>query len=333
MDRGLEDFERAVNFTRYDGGGAGHYESFFLRANHPQKPLGFWIRYTIFSPKGAPEKAIGELWAIFFDGERGTHQAAKLELPFANCAFDRAAFGVRVGDAILSPGVAKGGNAGAQKISWDLKFEGGERPALLLPRKLYEGGFPAAKSLVSLPLARFSGAITVNGEHHEIGGWIGSQNHNWGSRHTDLYAWGQVAGFDNAPESFLEVATARVKVGPFMTPPLTPLLLRHEGREYALTGLVQGFRARGAFDYFNWSFATRGEGVSIEGRISAPKGFFVGLRYFNPPGGTKQCLNTKIAKCVLTLTRGGKAQTLTAENRAAFEILTDDTSHGVKIEV
>ena len=33
--------------------------------------------------------------------------------------------------------------------------------------------------------------------------WIGSQNHNWGRKHTDSYAWGQVAGFDDAPQTFL----------------------------------------------------------------------------------------------------------------------------------
>lgn len=332
MDHERQAFERSVNFTRYRGESSGHYESFFLRANHPARPLAFWIRYTIFSPKGAPQNAIGELWAIFFDGERGTHAVAKLELPITGCTFDPAAFDVRVGEARLGPGIAKGAIEGAQKISWDLGFEGSTPPALLLPRGLYSAGFPAAKSLVSLPFAHFSGLFRVNGETIDVGGWIGSQNHNWGSRHTDLYAWGQVAGFDNAPDSFLEIATARVKLGPFLSPPLTPLLLRHGGREYALTGLWQGFRAHGAFDYFTWSFASRGEGVSIAGKICAPKESFVGLRYRNPPGGSKHCLNTKIAACELRIRRGNHVETLKAAHRAAFEILTDDTAHGVTIE-
>jgi len=333
MERETMEFAKSVNFARYDGAAGGHYESFFLRANHPQRPLAFWIRYTIFSPKGVPENAIGELWAIYFDGERGTHAAAKLERPLADCVFDREAFNVCVGEATLKPGTAKGGIAGTNQISWDLQFDGSEPPVFLLPLKYYQGGFPAAKSLVSLPLARFRGTITVNGEAIAIDGWTGSQNHNWGSRHTDLYAWGQVAGFDNAPGSFLEVATARVKIGPLLSPPLTPMLLRHQGREYALTGLWQGFRARGTFDYFNWSFSSRGEGISIEGKISAPKNAFVGLRYRNPPGGDKYCLNSKIATCELRIAENGRIETLTARNRAAFEILTDDTAHGVKIEV
>ena len=33
----------------------GHYESFFQRANHPSRPLAFWIRYTALIPRGAPD--------------------------------------------------------------------------------------------------------------------------------------------------------------------------------------------------------------------------------------------------------------------------------------
>ena len=46
--------------------------------------------------------------------------------------------------------------------------------------------------------------IDVDGVSHAVDGWVGSQNHNWGRKHTDRYAWGQVAGFDDAPGSFLE---------------------------------------------------------------------------------------------------------------------------------
>lgn len=35
----------------------GFYESYFLRANHPERPLAFWIRYTVFCPQGRPQEA------------------------------------------------------------------------------------------------------------------------------------------------------------------------------------------------------------------------------------------------------------------------------------
>ena len=334
MRAGPGALEKSCNDTRYSGQADGHYESFFIRANHPTRPLAFWIRYTIFSPRGAPENAVGELWAILFRGEGNRHIAAKSETPLSNCAFSAHGLSARIGAAELSDGRATGAVAqGVANISWDLRFGGGGPPLFLLPHNLYEKRFPAAKSLVSRPLARFDGKIVVGDDEIDIEGWTGSQNHNWGRRHTDLYAWGQVAGFDDHPDTFLEVATARLKFGPFWTPPITPVALRRAGREYTCTSLSQSFRARGDFRCFEWDFATRDHEVEIAGRISAPREAFVGLAYANPPGGVKHCLNSKIATCALTVRElgSGRVERLTAQHRAAFEILTDDRSHGVAI--
>ncbi|MFZ2159507.1 MAG: hypothetical protein WAV72_25765 [Bradyrhizobium sp.] len=334
MQYRLEAFSRGVNFTRYRGQPEGHYESFFVRANHPHRAQAFWIRYTIFSPKGRPGDAIGELWAIFFDAEQNRHAVAKQEYRLSDCDFDASSFGVRVGKATLLPNRLEGTIEGTQhRFAWDLKFEGDSPPALLLPLALYQGRFPAAKSVVSLPMARFGGVLSVDGKQIEIADWIGSQNHNWGSRHTDLYAWGQVAGFDNQSDSFLEVATALLRLGPFWTPPITPMVLRHMQREYVFTGLGQAIRARGKFGYFSWQFASRNRDAEIAATISAPREAFVGLRYYNPPGGVKHCLNSKIARCTLRLTdrRAGTTEVLETKSRAAFEILTDDETHGVEM--
>ncbi|MDT4919753.1 MAG: hypothetical protein QOI15_655 [Pseudonocardiales bacterium] len=310
---------------------AGHYESFYQRANHPERPLAFWIRYTIFAPAGAPAAAVGELWAVVFDGETGRHTVAKEEIPIADCSFDRAAFGVRIGRSDLGPG-ALTGSAGA--IRWDLAYDGDQAPVLLLPPKMYAGALPKAKSLVPLPLARFSGNLTVAGERVEVDGWTGSQNHNWGTEHTHRYAFGQVAGFDDAPDTFLEVATVQARIaGPVRTPELTTCVLRHEGEEYSFVSVRRALRARARYGYFHWDFATGDDRVRIAGRIAAPRDSFVGLRYNNPPGGVKHCLNTKIGNAELSIRdRGsGRRQTLRTANRALFEILTDDTEHGVPL--
>jgi hypothetical protein len=327
--------EHDFNHSRFQSGtAAGFYESYFQRANHPTRPLAFWIRYTIFCPKGRPEDAIGELWAVYFDGETHQHVVAKTEAPAGHFAFARDGLNARVGNATLEPGVLKGGAASnGHHIEWDLGFSGSAAPLFLLPHKLYARGFPKAKSLVGLPMAQFRGAVVVDGRTIQIDDWVGSQNHNWGVKHTDRYAWGQVAGFDNAPDSFLEVATGQLKVGPFWTPRLTPLVLRHGGEEFALRSIGQALTgAEGYFGYFHWRFRSEAPGVVVEGSISAPKEDFVGLRYYNPPGGEKWCLNSKLATCKVTLRRDGKAtETLETRHRAAFEILTDDMAHGVEI--
>ncbi|MEN3309486.1 MAG: hypothetical protein V7603_5688 [Micromonosporaceae bacterium] len=320
-----------VNWARYDPGRrTGHYESFYLRANHPTRPLACWLRYTVFSPEGRPEAAVGELWAVVFDGETGRHVVGRTEVPMVACGFAADAFAVRVGEASLGPDALRGA---AGPVSWDLRYGGGRPPLFLLPRRLYRGGFPKAKSLVGAPLARFEGVLRAGERDIDVDGWLGSQNHNWGSRHTDRYAFGQVAGFDGAPDSFLEVATAGNRIGPFGTPMFTLLVLRHGGREHAFTGLRVARRATGRFGCFHWDFATGSDGVEVTGHIEAPSGAFVCLAYANPPGGTKYCLNTKIAACDLSIvdSRSGGTVALRSRHGALFEILADDPHPDVPI--
>ncbi len=87
-----------------------------------------------------------------------------------------------------------------------------------------------------------------------VADWVGSQNHNWGPKHTDHYAWGQVAGFDADPQTFLEVATARLRIGSDWSPFMTPVVLRHRGREISLNSLSQVASAEASFSYFGWTF-------------------------------------------------------------------------------
>jgi hypothetical protein len=327
-----------ANHTRYQPHQkTGHYESFFLRANHPNRPLAFWIRYTLFSPNRRPEEALGELWAVFFNGETHQHVAVKQEIPLQQCVFKTSGLYVRVGSACLEPGKLNGVAAsGNHRIAWNLSFGGDAEPLFLLPLNFYDAAFPKAKSLVGLPMAIFNGSLSVDGTEIAMANWVGSQNHNWGVQHTDLYAWGQVAGFDNYPDSCLEVATARLKIGPLWTPAMTPIVLRHRGKEIVLNNLIQTLCARGLFRYFEWHFGSEMKDILLEGIITAPREAFVGLNYYNPPGGTKHCLNTKIASCELKVVHRwrGRADTpeiLTTQHRAAFEILTDDRGHGVEI--
>jgi hypothetical protein len=255
--------------------------------------------------------------------------AAKAACPIGSSAFSPSAFDVRVGDATLGPDALRGR---VGEIAWDLRYHGGEPPLYLLPRWMYRASFPKAKSLVGLPLARYEGTVRVGAREVVIDGWQGSQNHNWGSEHTDRYAFGQVAGFDGAPDTFLEVITAQNRVGPLRTPPLTLLVLRRGGKELAFIGLRQARRASGQFTGtdtgggLSWEFQTGSATTRVEGRMEAPRSSFVSLAYANPLGGTKYCLNTKIAQCSLTIVdaASGARDELRSEHGALFEILGDD---------
>lgn len=308
----------------------GHYESWFCRANHPREPLAFWLRSTIFSPEGRPEAAVGERWAIVFDRAREQITAVKDVTPARDCRFSDRGLSVQIGDSTLDDDGLRGqARSGDRRVAWDLQVRGVEPPLLLLPEPLYGTRLPKAKALVSRPLAHFSGTLEVGTRTYEVDDWVGSVNHNWGRQHTDHYAWGQVAGFDEDPGAFLECSTARLRFGPVWTPFLSPLVLRIGGRELAFGGLVRAARARGRFDYFDWTLQTGDRTTSIEVRFSAAASDFVALRYDNPPGGFKTCLNSKLARCELHLHRRGEPARRLSSARAAFEILTDDDAHGL----
>jgi hypothetical protein len=140
------------NGLRWDGA-HGHYESWFQRANHPTRPLAFWIRHTIFVPKGEVPKAEGEIWSVWFDGEKGRTVAGKTELPLRDCSFDQKALDVKMPGAWLKPGALEGGTQG---LKWNLTWSGGLGPSLLLPEGMYTGGFPKAKALTCVPNAVMS---------------------------------------------------------------------------------------------------------------------------------------------------------------------------------
>jgi hypothetical protein len=275
---------------------------------------------------------VGELWAIAFDGERSKIVAVKEVHPFSQCAASRQRLDVRIATATLDhAGLAGHARHAGHEVRWSLRYEGDAPPLLLLPAKLYDATLPKAKALVGTPLCRYTGQLEVDGEALSIDGWVGSQNHNWGRQHTDHYAWGQVAGFDDDPEAFLELSTARIKVGPLWTPFLTPLVLRLDGQEHALTSVGQALRAHGRFRPFEWRFSSHGPEVRIEGKMTAFARDVVALRYDDPPGGQKICLNTKLAACELLVERPGQPpRRLETEHRAAFEILSDEAPEGMQ---
>jgi hypothetical protein len=320
--------------SRFDpASSAGFYESWFQRANHPTEPRAFWIRYTVFAPRGHPERAVGELWAIAFDRKTGAIRAAKSVLPLADCSLSRSDLDVQMGQARLGPAGLHGEAAsGGTTIRWDLAYTSPSEPLLLFAESRYAGGFPRAKALVGSPSAVFSGDLVVDGEHWTIDGWPGSQNHNWGPRHNDEYAWGQVSGFDDAPDAFLECGVGRMRLGPVWSPWLTPIVLRLDGEEHRLNSLWRCLCSRGAVDFFRMEIDGQEQGVRIAGTFEADRSDFVALPYADPPGGVRTCLNSKLARCRIIVERPGRPpRTLHSAHRAALEIISTRRDHGLPL--
>ncbi|MCS6858048.1 MAG: hypothetical protein NZM37_10095 [Sandaracinaceae bacterium] len=305
----------------------GGYESWFLRANHPERPLAFWIRYTLTRPPFDLFRAKGEIWAFLFDGERNSVIGIKESHPYIGSRFATNCLFVEIGDASLRPGEAEGRvSSEGHAIRWRLRYASSSPPLLLLPKPLYDLPFPRAKALVSAPMASFDGEIAVDQESWPIDSWVGSLNHNWGREHTPEYAWAQVAGFDNAKDAFLEVACARIQLskrGSLLSPPLGAMVLRLGDREIRYSPFQISASFRSELNGLRWRFRLNTKAKGISGEIFAPHGHFVALTYDNPTGEKLTCLNSKIASASIRVEeRGRLVEHLETAHRAAFELLS-----------
>lgn len=301
---------------------APYYESRYIRANHPDRAQALWLRETVLLTSSGAASA--DVWVMAFDPDGHGNVAVKQPFPLEEASFDSDPWAVRIGDTFLDDAHARGSLPGPRGASWDLSITGAGEPVRLLTDRQYSTRFPSAKTSVRSPLARFDGQLSVDGLRFELDGWTGSVNHNWGRRHTPAYAFGQVCGFDTAPSSSLEIATARAGVGRLKLPPLTLLVFRHDGHELAVRTVLAARCTSATYEPFHWSFAARSDDVVLDGEISCGRGDVIGLNYTDTNDRRKYCYNSAVANCRIRLSgsRFGSRE-LTATRRAMLEILSD----------
>src|ERR1041385_1641984 len=146
---------------------AGHYESFYLRAAHPSRPLGIWIRYTVHKRPGEEPK--GSLWFTLFDVEAGGPTAVKGTEPGASVPTDGGF--IEIAGATFGPATVAGRAGGA---SGALRHPAAAEPLLHLPRDwMYSAKLPRTKTLSPAPAALYSGSVTVGDRTIELDSWPG----------------------------------------------------------------------------------------------------------------------------------------------------------------
>ena len=303
-------------------GSKGHYESWFLRANHPSEPRALWLRHTFFRPEGNPEATCGELWAAWFD-QKVT--GVREELPLGRCYAGTGALDLSFGDARWTDGQLRGeAKNGGHTIGWDLRYDRAGEPTPIYGAWAYKGSFPKAKQVTVVPHATVSGRFVVDGETYEVSKWPGCQSHNWGERHTDEYAWVQASGFDQAPDAYLEGGTGRLKIGGRWTPQLSAGVLRFEGQHYLLSKPLAMIRAEGRAEGLAMDVRMSTDELDVRWHVEAPRERFIAFKYRNPPGGALACLNSKVARLELTVTPKGKPSRTLTTARAALELLVPE---------
>ncbi len=304
-----------------------YYESRFIRANHPDRAQAIWLRWTLLLP--APGEPVADVWVMLFDPDGAGNRAIKVPHPLTEADFLSDPWSARIAETVIDDVHARGTLDGA---AWDLAIAPGDEPVVkLLTDRSYTAKFPTAKTQVRHPLARFDGTVALGDTRVAVESWRGSVNHNWGSKHTPAYAFGQVCGFDDHPNSSLEVVTARAAIGPLRLPAATLFVLRHAGWEVAVRSVVAARHTRGSYEPFRWTFGGRADGFELRGEITAEPRDVIGLTYTDTNSQTKYCYNSALADCRITLSGNGLDAELTASRRAMFEILTDERHASVPV--
>jgi len=102
---------------------------------------------------------------------------------------------------------------------WDLAITGDKAPLRpLRPAALYRAPLPRTKLEAVVPDGTVTGTLEIGGRRVAVDGWRGTAGHNWGSEHADSWVWLHAADFDAAPEAWLELVLARIRVGPARSP-------------------------------------------------------------------------------------------------------------------
>jgi len=294
----------------------GGYESWFVSARDPASPRALWIRHTRLRSSAGPESVA--LWCSVVD-----HAVSQRPVVV------KQVFGAFPAGAVAGPGQFRGAAAMAgQDARWDLAVTGAQ-PAvrLLRPAMLYRTPLPRTKLVVSVPDGLVTGLMEVNGRRVEVDRWRGTVGHNWGTEHADCWVWLHAAGFGAAPQSWLELVLARIKVGPARSPWTAMGALSLSGALVPLGGLGR----RPAVDAHpdRLTAAIPASGARLDLTVSTTDEDAVAVTYADPRGGLRVVRHAAMATVELKVRRQGHSELTMGGTCGAYEYGTSRHPPGI----
>jgi hypothetical protein len=311
----------------------GMYESFYLRAVSPERPLGAWIRYTVH--KRPSEAPVGSVWCTIFDGEGELGTRASASGPFMHKYSTeelQAPPGswIRVGESSLS-GEGAAGSCG--EAGWSLRFSCSEPELRHLPyAALYRAPLPKTKLTSPMPLASFEGSLRLGAREIALDGWHGMVGHNWGSEHAERWIWLHGVDFEGAPGAWIDVAIGRVLVAGVLSPWVANGALSLDGVRMPIGGLfARGLRV--VESPSRCSLILPGaRGLRVEAHVDVPPASSAGWLYGDPDGGSHDVVNCSIASLTLTARLPEEpGRMLHTPHGCAYELGMRERDHGVPL--
>lgn len=324
----------------WDGARRGHYEVWYLTLNHQASRTGYWIRYTMESPRDGHGAPYAQLWFAHFAADDPSRTfAINRRFPIEEMSTGADPFAVAIADAVLTDGSALGALAGGDhEVAWDLRWTPSPTTHRQLPDVFYRrGGLGDTTVLTPNLNVQLHGTITVDGTTHALAGDPGGQTHLWGRKHAFHWAWGHCNAFEGNDSAALETLTVRLKRRGRVLPPLTICGLHLDGEELLFNQLRHTAINRGTMGTAFYRFSGQGARARIEGEYSCRPEDMVVAEYADPDGEPSWCSNTEVADLRVTvweraglLGRWRERARLLAPRRGHFEVGARERDPAVK---
>jgi len=207
---------------------------------------------------------------------------------------------------------------GEHSARWDLLIAG-RQPSLrpLRPPVLYRAPLPRTKLEAVVPDGQVTGMLEVDGRAVSVSGWRGTAGHNWGSEHADSWVWLHAADFGAAPEAWLELVLARIRVGPARSPWTAMGALGLSGERIPLGGLGRRSRVDASPDRLVADVYAPGTRLRLSVTLGEDAPAVV--TYSDPRGGTRTVTHAALASVELSMHRPGSGVFTLSSSHAAYE--------------
>jgi hypothetical protein len=192
---------------------------------------------------------------------------------------------------------------------------------------LYRAPLPRTKLEASVPDGQVTGMIEIDGRTVAASGWRGTAGRNWGSEHADSWVWLHAADFGGAPQAWLDLVLARIRVGPARSPWTAMCALSLAGDRIMLGGL--GRRSRVDARPGRLTADVPAPRARLQLSVTTGEGDPVAVPYTDPRGGTRTVSHAALASVELILRRPGDREVTLSSNRGAYEYGTRQAMPGI----
>jgi hypothetical protein len=296
--------------------GSGGYESWFVSARDPASRRALWIRHTRLRPRHGQESVA--LWCTVAGRDMGERPVVVKQV-FGAFPADAAAGadGFR-GSAGMTDSAGMDRAGMDRAASWDLRVTGDGPPLRpLRPAALYRAPLPRTKLEATVPDAQVDGTLTVGGDLVSVSGWRGTVGHNWGSEHADSWTWLHADGLGPGGDGWLELALARVRVGPALSPWMAIGALGLGSERLPVGGL--GRRPQVTAQPGSLSARIPAAGGLLELTVTSDDADAVAVAYADPSGSIRSVRHAAIATVELTLGRRGAGDLSLSSSSGVYE--------------